>query len=292
MGTQSPRIASALTPAQTAAFRRDGYLVIEDFAAPEAIAGLKAQAGKLLEGFDPEAHRTVFSTIDQSHGRDTYFLESGGEVRFFLEEEAFGPDGALAQPLDKSINKIGHAMHDLDPVFSAFSRDPRLAEIVAALGMAEPLLLQSMYIYKQPRIGGVVTCHTDSTFLYTEPLSCLGLWFALEDATLENGCLHVLPGGHTAPLKSRFQRDGNGGTTMDVYDDTPWPEPVAGPPYVALEARAGTLVVLHGQVPHWSAPNRSPRSRQAYTLHLIDGQAAYPADNWLQRGPDMPPRGF
>lgn len=292
MDTHLTTEPEGLSEAQAAAFERDGYLVIEDFASLESCAALRAQAAKLLQGFGPDEQRTVFSTTDQSHGRDEYFLNSGDKIRFFLEEEAFGPDGGLRQPLEQSINKFGHAMHDLDPVFGAFSRDPRLAAIVAGLGMEDPRLLQSMYIYKQPRIGGVVTCHTDSTFIYTEPLSCIGLWFALEDATLENGCLHVLPGGHKAPLKSRFRRDGQGGTKMDVFDATPWPEPEAGPPYVALEARAGTLVVLHGQVPHWSAPNRSPRSRQAYTLHLIDGQAAYPDDNWLQRGPDMPLRGF
>ncbi|MEO1249550.1 MAG: phytanoyl-CoA dioxygenase family protein [Pseudomonadota bacterium] len=274
------------------AFDRDGYLVFEDFASPEACAGLMNQAASLLQNFDVDEHRSIFSTTDQKHRTDDYFLSSGDKVRFFLEEEAIDEAGNLRQPVEQSINKIGHAMHDLDPVFGAFSRDPRLEEIVTELGMGDPRLLQSMYIYKQPRIGGVVTCHTDSTFIYTEPLSCIGLWFAMEDATLENGCLHVLPGGHKAPLKSRFRRDGAGGVTTDVMDESPWPEPVAGPPYVALEAKAGTLVVLHGLVPHWSAPNRSPRSRQAYTLHLVDGSAAYPADNWLQRAPDFPVRGF
>ena len=52
-----------------------------------------------------------------------------------------------------------------------------------------------------------------------------------------------------------------------------------------------TLVVLHGLLPHASAPNRSHRPRHAYALHIIDGRAHYPSDNWLQR-PDLPLRGF
>ena len=68
---------------------------------------------------------------------------------------------------------------------------------------------------------------------------------------------------------------------------TPWP---AAEP-VAIEVRRGTLVVLHGLLPHASAPNRSARPRHAYALHLIDGRAAYESDNWLQR-PDLPLRGF
>jgi phytanoyl-CoA hydroxylase len=51
---------------------------------------------------------------------------------------------------------------------------------------------------------------------------------------------------------------------------------------------AGTLLVLHGLLPHWSGPNRSSQRRLAYSLHCIAGDAAYPAWNWLQRGPDMP----
>ena len=72
-----------------------------------------------------------------------------------------------------------------------------------------------------------------------------------------------------------------------TLDATPWPDIAP----VALEARRGTLVVLHGLLPHASAPNHSARPRHAYSLHLIDGVADYPIDNWLQR-PDLPLRGF
>jgi phytanoyl-CoA hydroxylase len=142
-----------------------------------------------------------------------------------------------------------------------------------------------MYIFKQPHIGGEVTSHTDHTFLWTEPRSVTGFWFAIEDATLENGCMWALPGGQAIPVKQRFRRDGDGGTTMEVLDDSPYPEDGLVP----LEAAAGTLIVLDGALPHRSGPNRSDRSRHAYTLHVIERAAEYPDDNWLQR-PDLPLR--
>ena len=98
----------------------------------------------------------------------------------------------MRQTKERSINKIGHALHDLDPVFDGFSRTARLAQLAADLTVARPLLLQSMYIFKQPHIGGEVTCHQDATFLYTEPLGVTGLWFAIEDAMIENGCLWAI----------------------------------------------------------------------------------------------------
>jgi phytanoyl-CoA hydroxylase len=48
--------------------------------------------------------------------------------------------------------------------------------------------------------------------------------------------------------------------------------------------KAGTLIAFHGLLPHYSAANRSPRSRLAYTLHVTDGRTAYAPGNWLQRG--------
>ena len=100
----------------------------------------------------------------------------------------------------------------------------------------------------------------------------------------------LAPGHHRTPARTRFRLNAPGarGTTTDVLDPEPWPTE----DLVPMPVDRGTLIVLHGTLPHWSAPNTSPISRHAYTLHLIDAQADYLADNWLQRGPDMPLRGF
>ena len=209
-----------------------------------------------------------------------------------FEEEAFGPDGELTQPKALSINKIGHAQHDLDDEFERFAYDPRLAEVADDVGLVDPRALQSMYIFKQPHIGGEVGCHQDATFLYSDPITVTGFWFAIEDATLENGCLWAAPGGHRGPVRKLFKRnDAGDGTYFETLDDTPLPEPPPlGNELVPLEVPAGTLVVLHGRLPHWSDVNRSATSRHAYTLHCISGGAAYPDWNWLQRPGDMPLR--
>jgi phytanoyl-CoA hydroxylase len=268
-------------------FARQGFLVLPGFVPDEACDALKARAEALVAGFQPETV-SIFTTHEQTRTSDEYFLSSGDKIRFFFEENAFRPDGSLRQDKALSINKLGHAMHDLDPVFERFSRTPELAALASELGVKQPLLLQSMYIFKQPFIGGEVNSHQDSTFLYTEPHTCLGFWFALEDATLENGCLWALPGGHLLGLKKRFVRAEGGGTAFQVLDPTPLPEEGMVP----LEVKKGTLVVLHGLLPHKSGANTSPRSRHAYSLHLIDGTARYPEDNWLRRAPSLPPRGF
>src|ERR1051325_3386470 len=250
-------------------YEREGFLVLPNFVAAEDCDGLRARADELVQEFDPREAVSIFSTREQTRTSDDYFLESGDKIRFFFEENAFKSDGTLRQSKERSINKIGHALHDLDPVFDAFSRRSDIKKLVHEWGFSDPRLLQSMYIFKQPTIGGEVTCHQDGTFLFTEPLRVLGLWFALEDATVENGCLWAIPGGHRVGLKSRFLRADGGGTRFETYDDSSWPEEKLVP----LEVEKGTLIVLHPLLPHLSRENRSPNSRHAYTLHVIDASA-------------------
>lgn len=203
-----------------------------------------------------------------------------------------------------------------------------------SLGLRRPRVLQSMAICKPAGIGGAVPAHQDSTFLYTDPPSALGFWYALEDAAVENGCLSFAAGSHRrVPVRKRFVRtpsrkvgDGDDGMGKAGTEDTqmtfrPLRDGERGfPQEMDLDAkcadrredskkgikdgegggggiekegeaeysmgpvRAGSLVLIHGNLLHKSERNLSGSSRFIYTFHVIegDGSCSYDAENWLQ----------
>ena len=280
-----------LTPEAAESFRRDGVIVLEDFVARAECDALKQRALELVAEHAPRAPGTIFSTRDNRHAKDAYFEQSANGIGVFFEDGAFDASGKLQVPLDRAANKLGHAMHDLDPVFNRFSRGARLQNVAAGIGLIDPKLVQSMYIFKQPGIGGEVVCHQDSTFLYTEPQSVIGFWFAIEDAHRGNGCLGGLPGEHRKGLKQIYRKQPDGSLGMeDVNAAIDWDTSLLE----WLEVPKGTLIVFNGEFPHLSEANRSAVSRHAYTLHAVSGEADYPRGNWIQRTSpnDIPFSGF
>ncbi|MBL8330056.1 MAG: phytanoyl-CoA dioxygenase family protein [Rubrivivax sp.] len=277
-----------LSPQQQQQFAREGYLVLPGFKPAAEVAQLLQRTHEILAATEAQDIGGSFGTQDPGGFWNRWFLDSDVRVRCFFEEEALDAQGRLNRPVPLAVNKIGHALHDLDPVFERFSHGPALAELAADLGLQEPQVWQSMLICKQPGIGGEVRWHQDATYLHCEHGAVIGFWFALEDADTDNGCLWVEPGGHHGPLRERFVREGYQ-TRLERLDETPWPDAGRARP---LPCEAGSLVVFHGLLPHASQANRSGRSRFAYTLHASDARSGYARSNWIQRDASLPVRGF
>jgi phytanoyl-CoA hydroxylase len=270
-----------LSASQVEAYDIQGYVVLENLIPLLDIAALKAAALEIVADFDIDQHRSVFSTTDRDKNRDDYFFASAEAVHCFLEEQALDENGNLVKDPHLAINKIGHALHDLHPAFRDFCNLDIFANLMHELGYEHPLLWQSMYIFKQPHIGGEVRWHQDASYLRSLPRNVTGVWIAIEDAHQRNGCLWVQPGGHMSPLREIYEVDWlQQKGDLKTLNQMPWP---GNDEALPLEVTAGSVILFHDHMPHYSSPNRSSQSRHAFTLHIAEAASQWSAKNWLQR---------
>jgi phytanoyl-CoA hydroxylase len=307
-------------------FDRFGFLHLQGFASKEEVEAMQHQMEMLTSDWDPAEKTMAFSTHvkdNQARGNDDYFLESASRVHFFAEATALEEDGSLKEEYQsnnklQALNKSGHAMHIVEGAFRDYTLSSKVKSLVADLGWRDPVVPQSMYICKNPKIGGTVHSHQDSTFLYTEPRqSCLGLWLALDDATLLNGCLWIRPNSHQEAVRRQFKRNEKHFTQQVIDEgsnfgqgdlkepkmifevfrqDVEWEGKLpdnSEPPcqglldagFIPIECKAGDLVVFPGELDHLSLPNYSEQQRHTFQLHLVEGPntgVQWSKSNWLQ----------
>ena len=206
-------------------FERDGYLVLPGFVPKAECAGLRARMAELVVGFEPGGVGSIFSTTGEQHAQDRYFLEFGRPDPVLLRGGGVRRRPArLRQSKERSINKVGHALHDLDPVF-----DRVLAPAGAGRGWsaswASPSRCCSSRCTSSSSRGSAARSSATRTRPSSTPSrrACIGLWFALEDATLENGCLYARAGRPSRAAAQRASAARACGTETVVLDPTPLP---------------------------------------------------------------------
>jgi phytanoyl-CoA hydroxylase len=320
---KGPTKATSSYPSDNCRFFDEyGFLHVKYFSLSQEILDMKRQMQTLVDTqWDPNGEGlTVFRTDEkqiEEQGSTDYFLESANKVHFFAESGAMTQEGKLKQEFlnDKisALNKAGHGMHVQPGAFHTYTKSDKVRNLVSELGWEDPVVPQSMYIFKQARVGAEVTSHQDSTFLYTTPKqSCLGLWLALDDATITNGCLWVRPKSHREMTRTKFVKNpAHFGTEQiqersniakgdlkesqmifvdeDVPKDdakidwvgkipsvegmSPW-ESLFEKGFIPVECKKGDLVVFPGELDHLSLPNVSDKQRHTFQLHLVEGEKA------------------
>ena len=304
----------SITEKEKKFYQENGYLVLESVLSDDIINVLEQHGRELIKEFVDKALEskeeiTTFSTKNQQS--NAYFLDSADKISFFWEPTAFEnhtskedvpkemEDSSSSEKNFKkdinpyhAINKIGHNLHELDPIFSRFCLEKTWRRICESLDFQDAVIAQSMYIVKAPELGGEVRVHQDSTFVNTKPLSCLAFWFPLEDVHQENACLWVAPKSHTYGLSSRFRLTKDKTDTImtppDEDEQAPWKNDTESPfpfpsGYIPLECPKGSLVLLHGSLLHFSKHNHSQKPRDVMSFHVVDQKCKWSEENWIMK---------
>ena len=230
----------------------------------------------------PKAHGgpTTFDTYSQKHTSDEYFMTSGDKVRFFFEA---GVDSTRPENMTvANLNKVGHGLHLREgSLFRSFTGHPFFSSLLRRVGMRSPSVVQSMYIMKSPKVGAAVQPHQDSTWLHTSPMSCVGVWFALDDCDVNNACLMAIKGSHFThgALSARCKLVPGSTLKSELHGHLPIVDAAAE--MVPVECPKGSLVMFNGQCIHGSAQNLSERQRHAYVFHAVDDHCSWSDENWM-----------
>jgi phytanoyl-CoA hydroxylase len=152
-----------------------------------------------------------------------------------------------------------------DDVVHALATDDRLVTVAQDLLGPDVKLLRSAAMFKPPHVGSEKGLHQDSAYYPVRPYDQVTTWIALDDATPENGCMEVLPGGHTEGLLEH--------ETREYETDIVIPEKPGEMESLPMEA--GDVLFQHSLLPHRTAPNTTDRWRRAMIFMYMDARSRF-----------------
>lgn len=232
---------------------------------------LDRTARELVAGKDARYTPPRPGKNDNRHGAQYKRANSSSLIQL---EPGFDPAEHTPEEMVGHVRKFMWFCSE-DEVFQRLvSPGSRLHGVVSSLIGSDPILFQEMALVKPPLIGSEKPWHQDNAYFSVSPLEqVIGVWIALDDAAVENGCMHVIPGGH---LEGGFRH--HHGTDCEIDPgmlmlDRVRPVPIPG----------GGAMFFYGMIPHETPPNISPQRRRALQFHFrgaetqIVDDAAYDA---------------
>jgi ectoine hydroxylase-related dioxygenase (phytanoyl-CoA dioxygenase family) len=234
-------------------YRAKGYIAGPRVLSDEEIAALKRRIDDILTGKVPFPDHLLGETTTKSRAK--------GQLPSVKIVNLFRHDGLFREVLDNRV--IGTLAHDL---------------------MEGPVRVwEDQMIYKPPFDGtAAVAWHQDYTY-WTQvgPPELATCWIALDDATVANGCMHVIPGSHRWNFRySREEVDPANPNWLLQHPDLP-ADAVRTP--IPCEVKAGCCHFHHCLTFHGSFGNTTNNLRRSYILHLMPGYTRRIGNSWNER---------
>ena len=243
-----------LSATQLSTFQRDGFLVIEDLLSADEIATLAERADLIAAG---EADHVPESSVQ-------------------LEPAYRSGERAIENQV-LAVRKLLHVAV-LDPVMWEHAVNPKIVDVIAALLGTDDLKMYGDQLFmKAPEVGRAKAWHQDSaSWRDIFPMDLVSAWTAIDEATLDNGCLHFAPGTHRWGMLNGRQLK----PFLSDFAEGRWPS-------VPVPLRPGSVSFHHSLTLHSSGPNHTPARRRGYAVHYM--RATSMRDEAVTDAPKTPP---
>ena len=235
------RVSVCLSDDQLEAYGRDGYVVVEDLLSGEEVEALSARLCQYTHEERPL-----------------------GKIRAQIEPRVQRGALAVEHPGD-GIRKV-EGLVEGDDLFGRLGKHPNIVGIIEQIIGPDLKMFRNALLLKAPEVGSQKGMHQDSPYWPIEPMELCSCWFALDDATLENGCMGVLPGWHKRGPLPHVRVPDDYVVEEECYslDDM-----------VMAPVRAGGGLFFHSLLPHYTAPNLSDTWRRAIALSYMSAESRY-----------------
>lgn len=223
-----------IAPEQIETYRRTGHVTMPGVFRPEEMQALATDiehwGEEFLAGLPPD--------------KRTWYIDGGVKAR-------------------EVLRKLDNPHYHRDSV-RRIASDPRLTGLVESVIGPGVKIYFSQVFFKPPEGGGPKSVHQDNFYFGPgDPEGIVTAWVALDDATVENGCLYFGEGTHRGPV---YKHVAPPGTPYELHVP---PDEAARHPMTAAPVPRGGVSFHHGNVFHQSGPNHSPRWRRACALHYV-----------------------
>lgn len=238
-------------------YETDGYLAFQDVLTPSEIKEGRDALTELTQGLIKEARlgrAEILSTPENATQNNSgVIIKKLGSPFSIHFESGFDPLSIDPYEAELKIRKLA-SYHQEHPFFLQLVRHPKIQGFVSSLLGNDAILKDEMALSKPPFVGSEKPWHQDNAYFIYLPLdSIITAWITLDDATVENGCMHVMPGAQKEGGLKHFH-----GSDCEIVKDR-----LDLGRAVPVELKAGGAMFFSGMLPHQTPPNRSSMRRRA-----------------------------
>lgn len=248
-----------LAEEQLVQYEDQGYLAFENALTPEEVKAANADISQIIRKYafnDKLAEWNLGDDLGTNYS-GACFKKKGEDCGFWLEA-GYEPKPEDLDELELNVRKLMWFQNETPTFIHLTQRHLKLQGVIRFILGTEPVHYQTMGLIKPPFVGSKKPWHQDNAYFSIEKLNKVcGVWVALDDATAENGCMHVIPGGHKlGPLRHHH-----------TYDCEIMPDRIDLAQAVPIELKAGGALFFSSMLPHETPLNRSSQRRRAVQFH-------------------------